>query len=91
MLSEPDMVMQAFNPSTWEVDSGRDLCEFEASLIYSKLQDSQGYVKRLCLKTNKQTEEVVSSCIEYLQKPLQPPRPGVTVRGRQEGRPVQHD
>jgi hypothetical protein len=29
-----------------------DLCEFEASLIYIELQDSQGYIERHCLKPN---------------------------------------
>jgi hypothetical protein len=30
-----------------------DLCEFEASLVYSEIQDSQGYTERPCLKKKK--------------------------------------
>jgi hypothetical protein len=28
------MVVHAFNPSTWEADRGRQISEFEASLVY---------------------------------------------------------
>ena len=33
-----------------------DLCEFEANLVYSKFQSTQGFVVRLCLEQiDKQT------------------------------------
>ena len=46
---------RAFNVSTWE-----QISEFEASLVYSEFQDSQGYTEKACLeKTNKQTNKRV--------------------------------
>jgi hypothetical protein len=45
-------------PTLWNQKQA-DLCEFEASLVYTvKFQDSQG---RFCLKTNKQTDKQSTS------------------------------
>lgn len=38
------------------------LCEFEASLIYIELQDSQGYIERHCLE-NKQSS--LGKCVHF--------------------------
>lgn len=40
-------VVKAFNPSTWEVEAG---CDYEASLHYTELQTSHGYIVKHCLK-----------------------------------------
>jgi hypothetical protein len=45
------VVAHAFNPSTWEAEAGDQPC------LQSEFQDSQGYTKKLCLKTNKQTNK----------------------------------
>ena len=37
------VVMHTFNPRQ------ADLCEFEASLVYTKFQDSQDYTEKPCL------------------------------------------
>ena len=39
-----------FNPSTQEADSQVDIYEFKVSLVYTEFQDSQSYIKKLCLK-----------------------------------------
>jgi hypothetical protein len=48
------VVSCAFNPSIWE-QKQIDLCKFKACLtdLYSKFQDRQGYVERLCIKKKK--------------------------------------
>jgi hypothetical protein len=30
-----------------------DLCDFEVNLVYIEFQDSQDYIKRLCIKKSK--------------------------------------
>jgi hypothetical protein len=35
----------------------RRISEFEANLVCSEFQDSQGYTEKPCLKTNKQTKK----------------------------------
>lgn len=34
-----------------------DFCEFEASLVYSEFQDSQGYTEKPCLEKTKEKIE----------------------------------
>jgi hypothetical protein len=47
-----EVVMQAFNLSTWEAEAGRSLCLCQPGL-QSKFPDSQDYVEKPCL--DKQT------------------------------------
>jgi hypothetical protein len=35
---------------------GRQISEFEASLVYSEFQDSQGYTEKSCQNKNKKTK-----------------------------------
>jgi hypothetical protein len=45
------VVAHAFNPSQHLGGKGRQISEFEASLVYkSELQDSQGYTEKPCLE-----------------------------------------
>jgi hypothetical protein len=37
-----------------------DLCEFQASLVYSEFQDSQSYIEEPCLEKNK-TEHIAET------------------------------
>jgi hypothetical protein len=40
---------------------GRQISEFEASLVYSEFQDSQGYTKKPCLKTTTTTKPATTT------------------------------
>jgi hypothetical protein len=46
------VVSHAFNPSTWEAETGRFLSSRPACL-QSEFQDGHGYTKKLCLETPK--------------------------------------
>lgn len=50
------MVMYVFNLSTMETEAGRALWVWGQSDLHSEFHDSQGYIKRFCLK-NKPTKE----------------------------------
>lgn len=50
------MVMYVFNLSTMETEAGRALWVWGQSDLHSEFHDSQGYIKRSCLK-NKPTKE----------------------------------
>jgi hypothetical protein len=50
------VVAHAFNPSTWG-GRGRWISEIKASLVYSVLQDSQGYTEKPCLGKKKKKRE----------------------------------
>jgi hypothetical protein len=45
---EPGMVAHAFNPSTWKAEAGGFVSSRQA--WYKEFQDSQGYIKKPCLK-----------------------------------------
>jgi hypothetical protein len=47
------VVVDAFNPSTWEAEAGRFLSSRPARSIQSEFQDSQGYTKIPCLEKQK--------------------------------------
>lgn len=47
----------AFNPSIYEAEADGSL-ELETSLVYSKFQDSQGYIEKACFG-NKQTKKQI--------------------------------
>jgi hypothetical protein len=48
------VVAHAFNPRTQDSGGrGRRISEFEASLVYSEFQDSQGYTEKPCLGKKK--------------------------------------
>jgi hypothetical protein len=47
---EPDMVIQAFTPSTWETEAGRSP-QIESQLdLHRKFQASQDYRESFCTK-----------------------------------------
>jgi hypothetical protein len=46
------VVVQAFNPSTWEAEAGH-LYEFEASLVYREFQDSWHFKEKPCHEKSK--------------------------------------
>jgi hypothetical protein len=49
------VVLQAFNPSTWEAEAGG----FPGQPgLQSEFQDSQGYTEKSCVLKNKQTKKV---------------------------------
>ena len=58
------VVGYTFNPSTRE-QRQVDLCKLEASLVYRKLQESQGYTEKPCLE--KQKDKVILSCPSFSQ------------------------
>lgn len=48
------MVASTFSPSTQEAELGGDLCKFQDQPdLQSKLQDSEDYIERPCLKKSK--------------------------------------
>jgi len=53
------VVVHPFNPSTQEEVTGRQITEFEASLVYREFQDSQGYTEKPYLKKKKREGKVV--------------------------------
>ena len=48
----PNVVVYTFNSSTQEAEAGRSQGVWSQSVPHCKLQDSQGYVVRLCQKKN---------------------------------------
>lgn len=42
IFHEPNVMSQAFDPSTWEAEAIRSL-KFKDSLVYRELQGNQGY------------------------------------------------
>jgi hypothetical protein len=53
----PGMVAHAFNPSTWETETGRSL-SFEARLEQSEFQNSHEYTEKPCLEKLKKNNNV---------------------------------
>jgi hypothetical protein len=50
------VVEHAFNPSTWEAETGRFLSSSQPGL-QSEFQDSQGYTEKPCLKKQNKTKQ----------------------------------
>jgi hypothetical protein len=47
------VVAQAFNPSTWEAEAGRQISEFEASLVYKVSSSTARAIQRKPVSKNK--------------------------------------
>jgi hypothetical protein len=56
------MVAHAFNPSTWEAETGR-ISEFEASLVYKVSSRTARATQRNPVSKNKQ-KKIVLNCLE---------------------------
>ena len=49
--------MHTFNPRTWEAEAGRQICEFEASLVYRVSSRTAKATKRNTVLKNQEKKE----------------------------------